>query len=167
MEPSTAVLLTVTPDPITFTVAPDAKLAPVNVTVTLVPGAPLFGLRELTAGGKYIVKAKGELVPFVVVTETEATPDTPAAIENVALIWLASSTLTLLTVTPGLLTLTTALEEKLIPVICTFTAVPATPLPGLINVTVGGALDCPEQRGAMKPLPNKQRYGNRRENPER
>lgn len=136
------------------------------MTVTLLPGAPLFGLSELTAGGKYIVKATEELVPFAVVTETGATPDTPAAIENVAVITLESRTLTLLTVTPGLLTLTAALEEKLVPVICTFTAVPATPLPGLIKVTVGGALDCPKARGTMKmpPIRQRQRYGNRRAN---
>jgi len=48
---TTFTLLTVTPGLLTFTVAPETKLVPVSATGTLTPGAPLFGLMEVSVGG--------------------------------------------------------------------------------------------------------------------
>jgi hypothetical protein len=47
---TTTALLTVTPLPLRFTVEPAPKFVPVNVTGTLVPCTPLFGLTEVSVG---------------------------------------------------------------------------------------------------------------------
>jgi hypothetical protein len=49
---TTVVLLTVTSAPLTLTVAPVAKLVPVSVTPTVCPWVPLFGLIEVSVGGR-------------------------------------------------------------------------------------------------------------------
>jgi hypothetical protein len=140
----TLTLLTVTPGLLTFTVAPETKLEPVRVTFTLVPAVPLLGLIEVSVGadgvGGLRVKLTGLLVPPDVFTVTLAEPEAAvAAMRKVAVIWLAFATLTLLTVTPGLLTFTVAPETKLEPVRVTFKLVPAVPLSGLMEVSVGEA----------------------------
>jgi hypothetical protein len=60
----------------TLTVAPELKLVPVSVTVTLVPGAPLVGLMPVNVGSDppVIVKAIALLVPLDVVTVTLVAP---------------------------------------------------------------------------------------------
>ena len=70
----TLTLPTVTPGP-ALTMAPEMKLAPVNVTGTLAPCVPLLGLMLVNTGGPtVIVKATGLLVPLEVVTVTLAGP---------------------------------------------------------------------------------------------
>ena len=48
---TTVVLLTAIPAPLTPMVAPAMKFVPVNVTGTLCPCTPLFGLIEVSVGG--------------------------------------------------------------------------------------------------------------------
>src|ERR1700685_3428026 len=89
-----------------------------------------------------MVKFSVPLVSPEIVTLTVATPSAaPGAMDSVAVIWLELTTVTLLTVTPGLLTFTVAPDEKFLPVKVTVTEVPAAPLAGLIVASVGnGAL---------------------------
>ena len=69
---TTVVLLTVTPVPLTFALAPATKFVPISVTGTLVPAVPLDGLTELSvgAGGGFTVKVTLLLVPPLVITVT-------------------------------------------------------------------------------------------------
>ena len=77
------------------------------------------------------------LVPVDVVTVTFLVPTVAfEAIANVAVIWVEFTTVTLLTVIPEP-ALTVAPEAKLVPVKVTGTLFPATPLLGLIDVSVG------------------------------
>jgi len=131
-------LLTVTPLPLTFTVAFAAKFVPVNVTGTFEPCAPLVGLIEVSVGAAVIVN----VTPFVVtpddVTVTVSPPSVAfAAIPRVAVICVALTTCTLLTVTPLPLRFTVAFAAKFVPVKVTGTFAPCTPLIGVIEVSVG------------------------------
>ena len=139
VELTTLTLLTVTPALATLTEAPAMKLAPVRVTGTLAPWAPLFGLTELRVGAEEVtVKVADPLVPAEVVTVTFVAPTVAlAAIVNVAVIWVELTTLTLLTVTPALATLTEAPATKLAPVRVTGTPAPWAPLFGLTEARVG------------------------------
>ena len=64
------------------------KLAPVRVTGTLAPWAPLFGLTEVRVGAEEVtVKVAAPLVPAEVVTVTFVAPTVALlAIVNVAVI---------------------------------------------------------------------------------
>src|SRR5205809_1020498 len=86
-----------------------------------------------------IVKVRaGLLVPPAVVTVTLADPVMAfEAILKVAVISVPLTTLTLLTVTPLLLTFTLAPETKFVPVRVTGIAVPWAPLMGLRALSVG------------------------------
>ena len=137
-------LTTVTPPAVTpglsiETVAPATKLVPVRVTGTVAPWAPLAGLTEVSVGAAgFTVNATAPLVPPAVVTVMFAVPITAAApMVNVAVIWAELTTVTLLAVTPGLLTATVAPATKLVPVRVTGTLVPCTPLAGLTDVSMG------------------------------
>jgi hypothetical protein len=88
--------------------------------------------------GGLMMRFTGTLVPPEVVTVTLMEPvGALVAMVKVTLICVELMTLTLLTVTPGLLTFTVAPETKLEPVRVTFKLVPAVPLFGLIEVSVG------------------------------
>jgi hypothetical protein len=68
---ATATFETVTPVPVTFTLAPDTKFVPVSVTETAVPCVPADGLTEVSVGAAAVtLKGTVPLVPPVVVTET-------------------------------------------------------------------------------------------------
>src|ERR1700731_254358 len=69
---TTVVLLTVIPAPLTPTAAPATKFVPVNVTGTLCPCTPLFGLMDVNVGGsrRFTVNGCVPLVPAEVVTVT-------------------------------------------------------------------------------------------------
>jgi hypothetical protein len=142
-ESTTDTALTVTPAFETFTVAPGVKLAPVNVTGTLAPWAPLLGLIEVSVGcGDWIVKLTAPLVPPAVVTVTLTGPAIAvAAIVNVTVIWAPLTTVTALAVIP-LLTLTVAPLTKPVPAKVTLTVAPCRPVFGLTELSVGadGAL---------------------------
>jgi hypothetical protein len=134
-------LLAVTPFPLTFTVEFAEKFVPASVTGTFVPCTPFVGLIEVSVGAAVTVN----VTPFVVtpdaVTVTVSPPRAAlAAIPNVALIWVALTTCTLLTVTPLSLTLTLAPATKFVPVNVTGTFAPCAPLAGLIEVSVGAAV---------------------------
>jgi len=84
---TTTTLLTVTPLPLTFTVAFAAKFVPVKVTDTFVPCTPLVGEIEVSVGDADTVN----VAPFVVtpddVTVTVSPPTVAlAAMPNVAVI---------------------------------------------------------------------------------
>jgi hypothetical protein len=147
---TTVTLLTVTP-PVTFTVAPVTKLEPAKVTLTVLPTVPALGLIEVRTGvGGSTVNTTGEDVPPEVVTATFVAPSVALlAIINIAVIWEVLDTTTLLTVTPGLLTVTLAPGTKLVPVSVTGTAVPCTPVVGLIDSSVGGSGLMVSENGAV------------------
>lgn len=136
---TTTTLFTVIPGLLVVTVAPETKLVPVSVTPTLLPAAPLLGLIEVNvgAGGFTVNTTAAVVLPDVVTVTLEAPGAAPAPIAKVAVIWVALTTATLLTVMPGLLVLTLATEAKLVPVSVTFTLVPAVPLAGFMAVRVG------------------------------
>jgi hypothetical protein len=148
----TLTLPTVTPGP-ALTMAPEMKLAPVNVTGTLAPCVPLLGLMLVNTGGPtVIVKATGLLVPLEVVTVTLAGPVAAlAAMVKVAVIWVRLFTLTLPTVTPGP-ALTMAPEVKLAPVSVTGTLAPCVPLLGLMLVNVGSPTVIVKTTALLVPL---------------
>src|ERR1017187_9612546 len=131
---TTVTPLTVTPALATLTVAPEMKPVPVKVTRTVAPRARLDGLIEVTFGPPGItVKDNGPLVPPDVVTVTLVGPVVAlAAMVKVAVIWLALTTVTPLTVMPALATLTLAPEIKLLPVNVTGTPLPSVPFGGLM-----------------------------------
>ncbi len=116
-------------------------MVPVSVTGTVAPCAPLFGLMEVRVGAAGVTaKVTALLVPPEVVTVTLAVPRAAVgAILKSAVIWVELITLTLLTVTPELLTFTVAGETKLVPVSVTGTVAPCAPLVGLVEVRVGAA----------------------------
>ena len=73
--PTTVMLLTVTPVEETVMVAPAAKLAPVRVTGTVAPWAPLDGAMAVRAGAAGLtVKTVAAVVPPAVVTVTLRAP---------------------------------------------------------------------------------------------
>jgi hypothetical protein len=83
-------------------------------------------------------------VPPVVNTDTLADAETAlAAMTKVAVICVALTMFTLVTVTDVLFTSTSAPGPKLVPVSVTGTLVPGVPLFGLIEVRVGGASNWP------------------------
>ena len=83
------------------------------------------------------VKATAEVVPPAVVTVTLRAPVAVAEIDNVAVIWVALTTVTLLTVTSADETVTVAPARKFVPVRVTGTVAPWTPLDGAIAVRPG------------------------------
>jgi hypothetical protein len=138
---TTCTLLTVTPLPLTFTVELAAKFVPVNVTGIFAPCAPLAGLIEVRVGAAVTVN----VTPFVVtpddVTVTVSPPTAAlAAIAKLAVICVALTTCTLLTVTPLPLTFTVVFPAKFVPVKVTGTFVPCAPVVGLIEASVGAAV---------------------------
>ena len=80
--------LTVTPVPLTATVAPEMKLVPASVTPTAVPTVPEDGETDVSVGPPAVtVKGAVPLVPPEVVTVTLRAPvAAPAAMVNVAVI---------------------------------------------------------------------------------
>jgi hypothetical protein len=85
---ATTTFETVTPVPLTFTLAPETKFVPVSVTGTAAPCAPVDGLTVLNVGAAAVtVKGAVPLVPAVVVTDTLPCPVVAfAAIANDAVI---------------------------------------------------------------------------------
>lgn len=132
-------MLTVMPGLATATVAPETKWSPVKVTTTVAPWVPVEGLTEVTVGaGAVTLKLAALLVPPAVVTVTLVAPtEAPAATVKVAVICVWLTTLTLLTVTPGLATATVAPLVKFVPVSVTGTLPPCGALPGVVEVNVG------------------------------
>src|SRR5205823_5262069 len=112
---------------------------PVNVTGTLAPCAPLFGLTLVSVGaGGLTVNGVADVVPPLVVTVTLAAAKVAfAAIVKVAVIWVALATVTLLTATPAFATATVAPARFCLPVNVTGTLAPCAPLFGLTLVRVG------------------------------
>lgn len=91
-----------------------------------------------------IVKLCDPLVPADVVTVTLTAPGLAfPAMANVAVISVALTTCTLLTVIPALAAFTVAPEIKFVPVSVTATLLPGDPLFGLIDVSVGAPVTVP------------------------
>jgi hypothetical protein len=136
---ATVTLLTVIPLLPGLTVAPVAKLAPVSVTDSVAPCVPLFGLTAVRVGaGGFTVNGTPLPVPPAVVTVMLLVPVAAVPeIVNVAVICVAFTTVTPLTVIPLLPGLTVAPLTKFVPVRVTGTAVPCSPLFGLTDVSVG------------------------------
>lgn len=113
-----------------------------NEYATFTVSVPVPGQLKPSAGTPAVtVKLCDPLVPADVVTVTLAAPGLAlAAMANVAVIWVALATCTLLTVIPAFATFTVAPETKFVPVNVTFTLAPCAPLAGLIEVSVGGEL---------------------------
>src|ERR1700675_1136380 len=130
-------LLTVTPVPDTVTAVVPVRLVPVRVTGTAVPLAPDVGEIEVSTGPT-TVNVTGPLTPPAVVTVT-VLPVIAAvfAMVNVAVIVVEFTTVTALTVTPVPDTAKVDPARKLVPARVTGTAVPRTPVLGVIDVSVG------------------------------
>src|SRR4029077_20658557 len=138
----TTMLVTVTPELVTFTPAPATKFVPVKVTFTVAPWVPVLGLIPVRVGaggvGRLTVNGTGAEVPAVVFTVTLAAPVAAlAVIVKVAVIWVVLTTTILVTVTPELVRFTPAPATKFVPVKVTFTVAPWVPVLGLIPVRVG------------------------------
>jgi len=126
------------PVPVSVMVAPAERLVPFIVSVTVVPACAEPGLMELTVAGEVRVKTTGdvELEPFETVT-LRAPVVAELATAKLAVIWVALTTLTPLTVTPLPETATVAPLAKLVPVRVTLAAVlPTGVLAGVIPVSV-------------------------------
>jgi hypothetical protein len=112
VELTTTALLTVTPLPFMLTVAGAVKLLPASVTVTVAPRAAAFGDRLLNIGAAeagWTVNDCAPLVPALVETVTLWLPAVAlAAMVKVAVIFVPSTTVTLLTETPVPLAVTDA-----------------------------------------------------------
>ena len=123
---TTVTLPSVIPGLLTATVAPETKFEPARVTGTLLPCMPVAGLTEVSVGaGGFTVNTAALLVPPLVATVTFAAPSAAlAAMVKVPVICVALTTVTLLTVIPGLLAATVAPETKFEPVRVTGTVVP-------------------------------------------
>lgn len=76
------------PELFTFTVAPEPKFVPVNVTFTVAPGAPELGLSDVSVGAaELIVNVTDPLVPpAAAATVTLAEPEALLAIVRLAVI---------------------------------------------------------------------------------
>ena len=139
---TTMTLVTVTALPWTFTVAGEVKFVPVNVTCTVAPCAPDAGFSEIRVGADdapVTVKVCAPLVPADVATVTFLEPTVaPAAIWNVAVIWVGLTTTTLDVVTPEPLTATVAPAMKFVPVKVTDMLAPCAPLEGETELNTGG-----------------------------
>src|SRR5579864_8312761 len=83
------------------------------------------------------VKVTAPLVPAEVVTVRLAGPEALGSISIWKVIVVELTTVTLLTATPGLLTLTVAPGRKLAPVRVTIPLAPASPPDGLTDVSAG------------------------------
>jgi hypothetical protein len=138
---------------LTATVAPDTKLKPLIVTGTVAPWTPLLGFNELITGTAAVMaNVDGGLVPAEVPTVTLKFPVAALpAIVKLAVICVALTTLTLLTVTPGLLIATVAPVVKFAPVIVTGTVAPCAPLDGPMVVIEGAAAVMVNVVGAVVP----------------
>ena len=131
-------LLTVTPELLDFTRAPETKFVPTSVTLTFVPGAPALGVMDVRVGAaELMLKLTGAVVPPAVVMVTLPDPDALEVRANVAVIWVALTTVTLVTVTPEFETLIVAPCKKLVPVKVTLALVPGAAALGLMEVSVG------------------------------
>jgi hypothetical protein len=138
-----ATSLTVTPVPLTATVAPETKFVPVNVTVVDEPVTPAVALRLVSVGGAGMtVNVCVALVPLLVVTVIVRGPGVAfGAITSVAVaeVELTSVALcTAMSVAP--LIATVIPDTKFVPVSETTTVVPATPLVGAMLASVGGGV---------------------------
>src|SRR2546426_6290519 len=145
VAPATFTLPTVTPAPLTATLAPLAKLVPVSATATLVRRAPLAGLTEesVRGAGRSTVKVTAALVPPGVVTVTLRAPAAavPAIVNVVIKPVLPFAMVTGPTDTPVPLTVTVlAPLTKLVPLSITLTVDKLSPLAGLIDVRTGGII---------------------------
>jgi hypothetical protein len=134
--------VTVTPVPLTATVAPATRFVPVSVTGTLALSAPNVGLIIVSVGdGGSTVNVWLPVVPLAVVTLTFCAPSVAvAATVNVAVIVVLLVTVVPETAipTPAGTLMVLAPMTKFVPVSVTGTALPCTPLVGLIEVSVGG-----------------------------
>jgi len=129
---------TVTPLPLTATVAPEAKFVPVNVTVAVLPCVPLEGDSDTSDGVALTVKFTLPEVPPEVVTDRARAPSVaPDAMVRFAVMVEAFTTVTCDTLTPVPLTATVAPATKFVPVNVTAAAVPCFPLEGDIDTSVG------------------------------
>ena len=106
-------------------------------TVTVAAGAILVSVGGTKAS---TVNTVAPLVPPVVVTVTLRAPMTAdGEITSVAVIWVALTTVTLLTAMSAVEAVTVAPARKFVPVKVTGTPAAWTPLDGAIAVRVGGA----------------------------
>ena len=138
---TTVTCATVTPVPLTATVAPETKFVPVNVTAAAVPCFPLAGDIDTSDGvAALTVKFTIPEVPPEVVTDTARNPSVaPAARVKLAVMVEALTTVTCATVTPVPLTATVAPEAKFVPVNVTAAVEPWLPLDGDIDTSDGVA----------------------------
>jgi hypothetical protein len=152
---TTTTLETVTPAPVTPTVAGDTKPVPVSVIGTDVPWDPVEGLIDVRVGGDWsTVKPTVPLVPADVVTDTSRLPvAAPAAILRVAVIRVAFTTTTPDAVTPAPLTAKAAPLTKFVPVSATGIAVPCVPEEGVMEVSVGPGLEPETVKGNVALVP--------------
>ena len=151
---STAMFETAIPGLLTAIAALELKFVPLRVTETLAPGIPFDGLIEDSVGvGAVTVNAAGALLPpRAVDTVMLSVPRTALdAMPNVAVIWVALFTLTLLTVMSGVPALTVAPEAKLVPLIVTGTVAPGVALAGLMEEIAGAGVPIVKVAGGVTP----------------
>lgn len=147
------VIVQVTPPfpPVMVTAVAPVRRVPVRVTGTVVLRVPDVGVIEVSVG-PITVNVTALLVPPGVVTVTFlAVVAAEAVIVNVAVICVALTTVTLLTVKPVPDTVTAVAPVKLVPVRVTATAEPRTPVLGAIDVSVGAFVAPPPPVNSTAP----------------
>ena len=115
------------------------KFVPVNMTLTVVPGAPKLGVIAVSVGGGGVgvtLKTTELLVPAGVIAVMFDVPDAPGAIFRVNVKLVAVGTVPQQGTTPGLVD-PIVTPEKFVPVMVTATEVPACPKFGVMDVIVG------------------------------
>lgn len=135
-------LRAVTPLPETETVLPAVKRVPVNVTVIMVLLDPFAGLMAVRVGPEVevTVKIAGAVVRPPEVTVMFRAPDAAvASTTKFAVIWVALTTVGVLTVTPGPSTAIVDPLPKFVPVRVTLEVVPLAALDGVSRAKVGAA----------------------------
>jgi len=140
--------VTVTPEPLTVTVvASAAKCVPVRICDTVVPVAPSCWRRLAMDGNETVAAAMtendcGALVPPAVVIVTVRAPGAAAAsMTKLVVSDVALCTVVPLAVTPDpLIAIVVAPTTKPVPLSVADTVVPAEPVAGRIDVSVGAVL---------------------------
>jgi hypothetical protein len=132
------------PPPVTLIPFAPVKLVPVRVTATLLPLKPEFGAIEVRVGGGGFVTVNVTALlvpPGVVMLTFLAVSAAPPVMVKVAVTVVSLTTVRPVTVMPPFgVTVIAEAPVRLVPVRVTLTAVPLTPVLGVIEASVGAGM---------------------------
>ncbi len=134
------VILPLTPALAELTAEAALKFVPVNVTVNVVPAVPLFGLKEVSVGAAAMTVNGCDTVVPPTTRPKVVTPAAAAELIVIEAVTLVADLDVMVPLTPALAELTAVTALKFVPVNVTVNgALPAVPLAGLTEVSVGVA----------------------------